>query len=406
VARFNPGRNSGSRRLGLFAHFTYLISMKRRTLLTNSSALALGALAFPHISVATTDDLVIGCSAATSGPLAGFGENFLLGVNAAFAQANAQGGVNGRKVSFRLLDDGYVPERSVENVKKLIADKEVLALMGCMGTPNNTAFTPMIEATDIVHLGPLTGAGSLRGANIKNVYHVRASYNDEISRLVTSIVAMGLKDLAIVYLDNGFGKELLGVASAALKSVGVRAVTEQALATDGKNIDAVVKAVLGARPSAMLLCTAGAASTGVAAKVRAASPEMPIAGVSVSFTSSGIAQLGDAAAGIALTMVYPDATRGKYPLVRKYQAAMLASGNKSETFNMGSLESYIDATLMIHALKESGNNPNRSKVREAVGSIRKIDLGGFAVDFAPPSTHVGSTYVNLGILNKDGRYIS
>jgi branched-chain amino acid transport system substrate-binding protein len=380
--------------------------MKRRTLFTQSSALALGTLAFPQWSLAAPDPdaLVLGCSAATTGPLAGFGQNYLLGVNAAFAQANAQGGVNGRKLSLMLLDDGYVATRSVDNVKKLLGDKSVLGLMGCMGTPNNTAITPLIEATDIVHLGPLTGAGSLRGANVKNVYHVRASYNDELHRLIVNIVSMGLKDLAIVFLDNPFGKELLGVASASLKEVGVKAVTQQGLATDGKNIDDVVKGVLESRPSAMLLLTAGAATTGVTAKVRKAAPELPVAGISVSFTSGGITQLGEAAAGIALTLVYPDATRAKYPLVRKYQATMLAHGLKSDSFNIGSLEAYIQSTLMIKALKESGNSPSRTKLREAIADTRKLDLGGFMVDFAPPASHVGSTYVNLGILNKDGRY--
>jgi branched-chain amino acid transport system substrate-binding protein len=379
--------------------------MKRRTLLTHTSALALSPLAFPQLSrAADPDALVIGCSAATTGPLAGFGQNFLLGATAAFAQANAQGGINGRKLSLTLLDDGYVATRSVDNVRRLLSDKSVLALMGCMGTPNNTAITPLIEATDIAHLGPLTGAGSLRGADVKNVYHVRASYNDELHRLIVSIVTMGLKDLAIVYLDNPFGKELLGVASASLKEVGVKAVAQEALATDGKNIDDVVKGVLTSRPSAMLLLTAGAATTGVTAKVRQAAPELPVAGISVSFTSGGIVQLGEAVAGIALTMVYPDATRTKYPLVRKYQAAMLANGNTSETFNMGSLEAYIDSTLMIRALKESGSNPSRTKIREAIADVRKFDLGGFMVDFAAPASHVGSTYVNLGILNKDGRY--
>ena len=72
-------------------------------------------------------------------------------------------------------------------MRKILGDNDVLGLIGCLGTPGNAAITPMIEQTSVAHLAPLTGASSLRRAELKNLFHVRASYTDETRRLVKSL---------------------------------------------------------------------------------------------------------------------------------------------------------------------------------------------------------------------------
>ena len=93
----------------------------------------------------TAKAITIGSTGATTGPLAGVGAELKLGVDAAMGQINAKGGVNGRVLQFQMLDDGYVPQRSADNVKKMIGDGSVFALMSCIGTPNNAAVVPLIE---------------------------------------------------------------------------------------------------------------------------------------------------------------------------------------------------------------------------------------------------------------------
>jgi branched-chain amino acid transport system substrate-binding protein len=381
--------------------------MQRRHFLASATALTLPAFFSSSLSQAATtppnNAMIVGCSAALTGPLAGFGQGIQQGVNAAFAEVNEQGGINGRPLHFELIDDAYKPESSVDNVKQLLSSSKVLALMGCMGTPNNTAIMPLIEASDVVHLGPLTGAASLRKPSIKNVFHVRAGYNDEVKRLVDNLVSMNLRDLTIAYLDNGFGKELLQVGLTALSAKGLKAVAQVAVATDGKNVDSAVNEILASKPSAVLMFTAGSVSAALTAAARKISPGLPIAGLSVTYTAAGITQLGDSASGIALTMIMPDAQAAKHLIVRRYQKAMRALDQSD--FNPSSLEGYVNAQLMIEGLKKAGANPNRSKIREAIGDIRNMDLGGFRVDYSAPSTRVGSDYVDLGILSRNGRFL-
>jgi branched-chain amino acid transport system substrate-binding protein len=341
-----------------------------------------------------------GCTAAMTGPLGSFGKNMKSGVDAAFAQINARGGVNGRKLAFEVMDDAYVPARSVENMKKILADKEILGLIGCLGTPNNAAITPLIEQTSIAHLAPLTGATSLRRPDLRNLFHVRASYTDETNRLVKFLVSMSINNLAIVYLDNPYGKEVLADAVRALEEVNIKAVAQVALATDGSNIQAVIASVLAAKPSAVLLGTAGAASTGLVAAIRKASTSMPIASISAALTQDGIKQLGGAAKGMGVTMVFPDPDQAKLQLVREYQAAAKMSG--LDGFNTGSLEGYVSGRIMAEALVRAGRSASREKIRSSIASIHQYDLGGFPIDFGS-RPYVASKFVNLGVMSAEGR---
>jgi branched-chain amino acid transport system substrate-binding protein len=347
--------------------------------------------------------VTIGSSGALSGPLAGFGADLKLGVEAAMAQINAKGGVNGRVLQFQMMDDAYVAQRTSENVKKMIGDGSIFALMSCIGTPNNAAIVPLIEESSLPYVAPLTGASSLRKPGMRNVFHVRASYTDETQRLVQKLVGMGIKDLAIVYLDNGFGKEVLADAIQALQAQGAKAAAQVALATDGKNLNEVVSQVSAARPGAVLLGTAGAASVGLIAALKKSSPMLPVAGLSVTLTADGLKSLGAAGSGLALTMVFPDPYRAKTQLVRDYQAAMRVIGQQE--FSLGSLESYVNTRVLAEGLERAGRDVTRAKLRTALGSVQKFDLGGFSVDYAAASPFVGSKFVELGVLGTAGRFL-
>jgi branched-chain amino acid transport system substrate-binding protein len=348
--------------------------------------------------------ITIGSSGALSGPLAGFGTAMKSGVDAAMAQINEKGGIHGRQLQFHLVDDAYLPQRSVDNVKKMFADSSVFALMSCIGTPNNTAILPLVEDANVPYLAPLTGASSLRQPGIRNVFHVRASYSDETQRLVQKLVTMGIKDLAIVYLDNGFGKEVRDDAIRTLQAQGIKAVSTVALATDGKNLTEAVNQALAGKPAAVLLGTAGSASAGLITALRKASPMLPIAGLSVTLTADGLKGLGASGSGLALTMVFPDALRPKQAVVREYQEAMRVAGQTE--LSSGSFEGYVNTRVLAEGLARAGRDVSRAKLRSALAGIHKFDLGGFLVDFSGSSPFVGSRYVDLGVLGASGRFLS
>ena len=383
--------------------------MQRRQFVTIAPRLAAGLAApalvrhaFAQDAGISSKSLTIGCSASLTGPLAGFGRDIKQGAEAALAQINARGGIHGRMVQLQILDDGYVPQRTTENVQQMISQGSAFALLSCVGTPNNAGILPMIEDAGIPYVAPFTGASSLR-KGARNVFHVRASYTDEVRRLVQRLAGMGLKDIGVVYLDNAYGREMLEDSTRFLAEQGLKPLVQTALATDGKNLSDVLAKVGQARPAAVLLSTAGAVSVELVRGLKTNNPGVLMAGLSVTLTSEGLKQLGDAGSGLALTMVMPDPTRAKTALVRDYQAAMRARG--VQEFNLGTLESYTNTRVLAEGLERAGADPTRSKLRTALAGIRNLDLGGLVIDYSGQAPYVGSRFVDMGVLNGAGRFV-
>jgi branched-chain amino acid transport system substrate-binding protein len=386
--------------------------MKRRLFLHRlaqttalASVPAWAPLARAAESGVSSSTVTIGSSLALSGPLAGAGADHTAGVKAAFAAVNQAGGLHGREVQLLVKDDGYVPGRTLDNVKQMLDGNDVFALMSCMGTANTAAVLPLFEQQGVPCVGPVTGASSLRQPGQKNVFHVRASYRDETVRVVQQLVQMGLKDIAIVYLDNPFGKEVLKDAEATLAANSLKSVGSVALAVDGANARQAADQVLAAKAGAVLLGTTGTANTAFVLALRGKASGLPLAGLSVSVISSELGKLGNASQGLALTQVFPDAEKTKLPVVRSYQAAMRAAG--VERFGGSSFEGWINAQVVIEGLKRAGRDLTRDRLRTALANVKRLDLGDFSLGYgATPGPFVASRFVELAILGANGKRVS
>ena len=155
-------------------------------------------------------------------------------MKAAFAEVNAAGGVHGREIRMDPKDDGYVAARTLKNVTEMVEAQSMFALISPLGTANTASILPLVESKGIPTVGPVTGATSLRAPGNKHVFFLRPTYREETQRLVKQIVDMGLKRIAVVYLDNPFGKEVLKDMSAALDEIKAKA---EQLEAESRNWD-------------------------------------------------------------------------------------------------------------------------------------------------------------------------
>jgi ABC-type branched-subunit amino acid transport system substrate-binding protein len=140
-----------------------------------------------------------------------------------FDQFNAQGGLAGKSIEIRTLDDGYEPDRCTENTRMFIED-DVFALFGYIGTPTSLAALPLIKKTQIPFIAPFTGAMGLREPITKNVFHLRASYNDETALIVRQLTNLGLKKIAVFYQNDSYGKAGLDGTTLALSKLNLKPV--------------------------------------------------------------------------------------------------------------------------------------------------------------------------------------
>src|SRR5581483_3832890 len=152
---------------------------------------------------ARADELVLGMSAAFSGPTRALGIECYRGASAFFEGVNRAGGIHGRKVVIRAYDDGYDPVPALLNTERLIQDDNVLALFGYVGTPTTTRVLPLLkrlEAQDWRLFFPFTGADVLRDERYgKFVYNLRPSYRQETGEIVDRFVKIGRRRIGVFY---------------------------------------------------------------------------------------------------------------------------------------------------------------------------------------------------------------
>jgi len=144
-------------------------------------------------------------SNALSGPSSNLGKDLKTGASIYFNNLNKHGGIHGKPVELISLDDGYEPEKTVINTKKLL-EQQVQALFGYVGTPTSYAIMPTLKKSKIPYLMPFTGADFLRNATTKNIFNLRASYYQEVKAQIEYLINIkGLKKIALVIQADEFG---------------------------------------------------------------------------------------------------------------------------------------------------------------------------------------------------------
>ena len=202
-----------------------------RTLLITTLC-ASAALAEPGV---TTDTLTLGQSTALSGPVGDLGQEVLKGAKVYFDAVNAQGGIHGRLIKLVSKDDAYDPKKTLENVAGFIEGNATFALFSPFGTANNEALIPVAQKAGMPVLTPYTGAPSIRGSSSQGVFNIRASYADEIDRLVNHLSTVGIRRIAIAYQNNGFGKEVLTAANDSLERRKLKALVTVSVETNASD---------------------------------------------------------------------------------------------------------------------------------------------------------------------------
>ena len=186
------------------------------------AAIAMSALAGAEPGV-TDNSITLGMSSPFSGPNGAYGIDMRQVIDSYFDQVNKGGGVHGRKISLIALDDGYETDRTVANTKTLIIDKNVFALLAFYGSsPTTEAMNKVFGPARVPLVGTISGAGTLRepisqNPNSRYMFNVRASYADETEAIVNELVSTGLKNIAVFYQNDGFGKSGLEGVTTALK---------------------------------------------------------------------------------------------------------------------------------------------------------------------------------------------
>jgi ABC-type branched-subunit amino acid transport system substrate-binding protein len=344
--------------------------------------------------------IVLGQSAAFSGPAAQLGIQMNKGAKIFFDQLNASGGVNGQTVELRTLDDGYEPDRCKANTEKLIKD-EVFGLLGYVGTPTCVAALPLVNDAKIPFFGPFTGAEVLRDPYSKWVFHLRASYYDETGLIVKQLTSLGLKKIAVFYQNDAYGKAGLEGVKRALKPLGLEPVALGTVERNTVNVAKSVTDIVAAAPDAVVQISAYKSCAAFIREARKAGYGGTFYNVSFVGTQALADELGREGRGIMVSQVMPFPFSTTTPISREYLDAVAKAGPDAQP-NYSSMEGYLSAKVFAEGLRRAGRNPSRDALVTALESIQNANFGGFRVDFSTKD-HVASSFVDLSMLTEDGK---
>src|SRR3954464_152160 len=209
------------------------------TALIGTLAMSSSALAQKKYDTGASDtEIKIGNIMPYSGPASAYG---VIGKTeeAYFKKINAEGGINGRKITFVTYDDGYSPPKAVEQARKLVESDEVLVVFNPLGTPSNSAIQKYLNSKKVPQLFVATGATKWNDPkNFPWTMGWQPSYQSE-ARIYAKFLMKEKPDakIAIMYQNDDFGKDYLKGLKDGLGAKSSMIIAEESYETSEPTID-------------------------------------------------------------------------------------------------------------------------------------------------------------------------
>ncbi len=350
----------------------------------------------------TPKSILLGQSAAFSGPAAQLGIQMNIGTKAYFDHINALGGVHGRKIELRTRDDRYEANLCVDNTKRFIEEDKVFALVSYVGTPTTVAAMPTFTEAKVPLIGPFTGAEALRAPVNRYIFNVRASYYDETEKIVEQLVSTGNRKIAVFYQDDAYGQAGLKGVQLAMEKRSLKILALGKVERNTVKVEDAVKAISAVVPDGVVMISAYTSIAEFVRQMKKAGSATQFHNVSFVGSKALADSLKDEGYGVAISQVVPFPWSPSVPIVKEYQTIMTKAGNTD--FNFSSLEGFIVARIMVEGLKRAGKDLTREKLIAALEGMNSVDFGEFSISFSPAS-HSGSKFVDLTMIGKGGKFI-
>lgn len=340
------------------------------------------------------EPLRVGMSTALSGPAQGLGAGMKAGVEAYFKRVNAAGGIHGRPLELIALDDQYEPSKTGPNVRRLIDEQHVLAIVGNVGTPTAVVTVPIVNEKKVPLFGAFTGAGVLRKTPPdRYVFNVRSSYADETAEMIRGLLddrKLEPEQIAFFTQDDSYGDAGYNGAVKALAKRGFELPEKLAHGRYARNTldveDGLAKVMDPRyRPKAVIMV---GTYKPCARFIRLAKKHgLRALFANVSFVgSAGLSkELGADADGVVITQVVPHWS-GNLPVLEEYRASGLPP-------DFVSLEGFVVGRAYAEVLRAAGPDPTPERFVETAESGKAFDLGLGAPRALSPSVHGFGTSV-------------
>lgn len=336
-----------------------------------------------------------------SGPIAEQCRMGFSGAKIYFDDLNSSGGVYGRRILLRLEDDGFNPNRTLENIRGVLNTNSALAIFGVVGDEQAAAAIPVCELERLPLFAPISGAPELRRMESKYTYFLRCSYEAEAQRLVKHAATLGHRKLVVAFQNDGFGQSMREILEAQ-RIDNVIVHSSFVLEGSGVSIKERLTSLLDDGVTACCVAAVGREFTNfVRACRRFTNSAFQIYGFSLVSPQDIYTELGQMGRGVVLAQCVPALSRISTPVVSEYRS-LHAKAALDFPPNAFTFEGFLMAKVFGEAIRRAGRDLSRKTFLSALDSMSALDVGGFRLA-SGLMARAGSSYADIAVVDAAGR---
>ncbi len=346
----------------------------------------------------TATEIKIGATMGVTGAAALPAQGYRAAVEAAIAEVNEAGGINGRKFQFVVFDDGFDIQRSVANIRRLVDSEKVYAMTVCTGSPNLPASWPFLKSKGIPMFAPTLPPDPRQ----QNVFMLGTGHFDQARVIVDFLASKGVKSVAVFRQDTDLGKAIEDGVKKQIPGSGITLATTVVTEIQGTDLSSAVQKARDANPDAVVLGTDPTQSTLILQAMGKIGWAPVIMGNSSTISTGSTATVGPAgkaAAGSYGTIVAepPTSTAAGVVAWRNAIIKHRPAFNKPE-FVPGQL-GYSAMQVFFEIIRRMGNDFAWTNFINTAESLR-----GFETNSLPPVTY-GKDFESGGHMGTRGAIV-
>ena len=376
-------------------------ALLRRTLVA-LWAILLTTATTAQVGVSPTE-IVIGQTLTLQDGRNAYGVAVTEGVQAALDQINRAGGVLGRRVVVKVLDDNNQATQSEANARKLINEDKVFLVFGSIEGGPSMAVLKAATELGVPFFAPMAGSPGLRTPHQPLVFPVRADHKAEFGALMAHARSLGMTRIAFFRSDSETGLLHLANVQRLAQEMGLELVADLAFKSD---IDVAGIAALTSRlisSKAQVIFNHGGIGTYEQLIRKSREQGSRAQFYAVNSGSTQLAQkLGPLAHGMIFSQVLPSPWERKTEASRAYQEAF-SRFRPGQPYSYGSFEGYLSAKALVEALRRAGPQPTRASFESGLRNAT-LDVHGLPIAFRE-GEHTGLTLVDLALYTRDGKFM-
>jgi branched-chain amino acid transport system substrate-binding protein len=347
----------------------------------------------------TSNKIYIGSISPLTGPIAMVGVAIANGAKDYFNFINDQGGINGRRIVFIAEDGKYEPPTAIASLKKLLVRDKIFALSSTSGTPITAALGPSIKRAGLPSMCTIAAASIFEPKPPKDIFSFGPFYSENMIfniEYILNVMKAKNPKLALFYQDDEFGQAGAEGFDKAVKKYNLKVVAREKYSRSAIDISSQVHNIKKANPDYLLITAIPSHTIMLLKEAKKMGLDIPIMGVANTRFEAVIKVVGDAAANFYTTEYTALPNEKGVPGIDKMMEIWNNNNKGKGIPSRYYILSYVNAMIMVEAMKRCGDDLNRENFRNQIESLKDFDTQGITGKISySPDDHCPLTTMRL-----------